>query len=190
MHTKSHISAFYLHCKLHSTAITLHMRLSLKSQYLFVVGAMPFPTNQNVKYEWFYCPFQIFHIFGGNVYRGFIILTWFNTSPPSAAYICVGELGKHWLRKWLVAYSAPSHYLNQCWVFFNWTLRNKIRWIFIQNTKRKCIWKCRLWNGGHLSRGDELTLIPACISNYILYNEFAYPFSNANGCTILKFGNG
>ena len=26
-----------------------------------------------------------------------------------------------------MAYSAPSHYLNQCWVIVNWTLRNKLQ---------------------------------------------------------------
>ena len=29
-------------------------------------------------------------------------------------HICVGELGQHWFRQWLVACSAPSHNLNQC----------------------------------------------------------------------------
>ena len=28
-------------------------------------------------------------------------------------HICVSELGQHWFRLWLVAWSAPSHYLNQ-----------------------------------------------------------------------------
>ena len=45
----------------------------------------------------------------------------------------------HWIRSALVqiivAYSAPSHYLNQCWVFVNWTLRNKLQWNFNQDTK-------------------------------------------------------
>ena len=31
--------------------------------------------------------------------------------------------------------SAPSHYLNQCWVIINWTLRNIIQWNFDQNKK-------------------------------------------------------
>ena len=30
------------------------------------------------------------------------------------------------------SYSAPSHYLNQCWVIVNWTLRNKFEWNFIK----------------------------------------------------------
>ena len=29
----------------------------------------------------------------------------------------------------------PSHYLNQCWVIVNWTLKNKLQWNFNQNTK-------------------------------------------------------
>ena len=45
------------------------------------------------------------------------------------------ESGQHWFRYWLVTYPAPSHYLNQCWVFVNWTLRNKLQWNFHQNTK-------------------------------------------------------
>ena len=34
----------------------------------------------------------------------------------------------HWFRQWLVARSAPSHYLNQCWYIciVNWTLRKKL----------------------------------------------------------------
>ena len=36
------------------------------------------------------------------------------------------ESGQHWFRLWLAAYSAPSHYLNQCClVIVNWTLRTK-----------------------------------------------------------------
>ena len=31
------------------------------------------------------------------------------------------------------AYSTPSHYLNQCWVIVNWTLRNKLGWNFNHN---------------------------------------------------------
>ena len=34
-----------------------------------------------------------------------------------------------------VAYSAPSHYLNQCWIIYNWPPRNKFQLNFTQNTK-------------------------------------------------------
>ena len=31
-------------------------------------------------------------------------------------HICVSDLGQFWFRKWLVASSAPSHYMNQYWL--------------------------------------------------------------------------
>ena len=40
----------------------------------------------------------------------------------------------HWFRLWLVAWSAPSHYLNQLWNIVNWTLRNKLQWNFNRNS--------------------------------------------------------
>ena len=30
-------------------------------------------------------------------------------------HICISRLDHHWFRQWLVAWSAPSHYLHQCW---------------------------------------------------------------------------
>ena len=30
---------------------------------------------------------------------------------------------------------VPSHYLDQCWVIFNWTFKNKLQWNFNQNTR-------------------------------------------------------
>ena len=58
-----------------------------------------------------------------------------NKHLPLVPHICVSESGQHWFRKWLIAYSAPSHFLNQCWVIVKWTLRNKLQWNFAQNTK-------------------------------------------------------
>ena len=54
---------------------------------------------------------------------------------PLVPHIDVSELGQHWFRQWLVTWSAPSHYLNQCWNIVNWTLRNKLQWNSNQNTK-------------------------------------------------------
>ena len=48
-------------------------------------------------------------------------------------HICVGNIGHHWFRLWLVAWFAPSYYLNQCWNIVNWTLRNKLQWNFNRN---------------------------------------------------------
>ena len=39
----------------------------------------------------------------------------------------------HWFRQWLVAWTAPSHYLNQCWNIVNWTLTIKLQWNFNRN---------------------------------------------------------
>ena len=55
--------------------------------------------------------------------------------PPLVPHICISESDQHWCR-WLVAYSPPSHHLNQCWVIVNWTLKNKLQWNFNQNSKR------------------------------------------------------
>ena len=41
----------------------------------------------------------------------------------------------HWFRWWLVAWSAPSHYLNQCCNLVNWTLKNKLGRNRNQNTQ-------------------------------------------------------
>ena len=40
----------------------------------------------------------------------------------------------HRFRQWLVAWSAPRHYLNQCWSIVNWTLENKLQWNFNRNS--------------------------------------------------------
>ena len=57
----------------------------------------------------------------------------------------------------LLAYSTPSHYLNQCLLIVNCTLRNKLQWIFNQNLKLFIhISICRLRNGRPFcSGGDE-----------------------------------
>ena len=50
-------------------------------------------------------------------------------------HMCVGQPGQHWFREWLVAWTAPSRYLNQCWNIVDMTLRNKLQWNINQNTK-------------------------------------------------------
>ena len=57
----------------------------------------------------------------------------FNSLRPSDAYMRQ-QTNQHWLRYWLVAWSAPSHYLNQCWNIVNWTLRNKVERNFNLNS--------------------------------------------------------
>ena len=80
------------------------------------------------------------------------------THLPLVLHICASELGKHWFRQWLVAYSAPSHYLNQCQLITNWTHGNKLQWKFNQNTRlfihKKSTWKYCLRYGGHFVQGE------------------------------------
>ena len=53
---------------------------------------------------------------------------------PSAAYMRQW-IGSALVQVMVVAYSTPSHYLNQYWVIVNWTLRNKLQWLSNQNIK-------------------------------------------------------
>ena len=50
-------------------------------------------------------------------------------------YLCVINLCHYWFRQWLVACSAPSHYLNQWCIIFIWTFRNKHQSNCIRNSK-------------------------------------------------------
>ena len=89
------------------------------------------------------------------------ILLKYLTHLPLVAHICVSESGQHWFRYWLVACSAPSHYLNQCWLIVNWTLWNNVQWnlnrysiIFIQeNAAENAV--CQI-GGQFCPGGDEL----------------------------------
>ena len=57
------------------------------------------------------------------------------TSKLISPWCRVSELGQHCFGWWLVACSAPSHYLNQYCLIANWTLRNKLQWNLNHNTK-------------------------------------------------------
>ena len=49
-------------------------------------------------------------------------------------HICASKPYHHWVRHWLVAWTAPSHYLNECWYIVNWTLRKKCQWNINRNS--------------------------------------------------------
>ena len=55
-------------------------------------------------------------------------------------HIYVSTLGLHWFRWWLVTCSIPSHYLNQWWITFNWSCRNKFWGNVNQNTVKHTFW--------------------------------------------------
>ena len=48
-----------------------------------------------------------------NVYHAFIINCCTDPSLTHLTHICIGEMGHHCFRQWLVACSTPSHYLKQ-----------------------------------------------------------------------------
>ena len=58
----------------------------------------------------------------------------FNSLRPSDAYMRQW-INHHWFRWWLVAWSTPSHYLNQCWNIVNWIIKNKLQWNSNRNSK-------------------------------------------------------
>ena len=52
-------------------------------------------------------------------------------------HIYIGKTNHHWFTLWLVAWTAPSHYLKQyCIIFliFHWKHHNKFRWQFNRNS--------------------------------------------------------
>ena len=81
-------------------------------------------------------------------------------------HMCVSNLGHNWLRLWLGARSAPSHYLHQWWRIANWTLGTNFNDIVIQiqlfTRKKIWLWKCRLQNGHQ---------IPDDIFKYMFLNK-------------------
>ena len=117
-------------------------------------------------------------------------------------HICVGNLGHHWLRWWLVACSAPIHHLNQCWIIVNCTLGNKLLWnfnrnsnIFIQENAFKnvvceivaiCLglnmltfWRCQIaiqWQTYHTTTTISLVVVIKRATFQQKKNAFRYPF--------------
>ena len=58
----------------------------------------------------------------------------FNNIYVSIQVTCTHLADSDWFRKWLVAWPAPSYYLNQCWNFVDWTLENKLQWNLNRNS--------------------------------------------------------
>ena len=56
------VSVYIRTLQVYFSPIALLLRLALKSQYFFVVGAEPFPAYQHVKHMCFDRAFQMFHI--------------------------------------------------------------------------------------------------------------------------------
>ena len=58
----------------------------------------------------------------------------------------------------VVAWSAPSHYLNQCWNIANWTLEDKLQWNLNENSiifiQENAIENVVCQNGGYFVQGE------------------------------------
>ena len=116
-----------------------------------------------------------------------MLMTVVNSSPPGAAYIYVSESGQRWLRKWLVAFSVPSHYLNQCLAIVNLTLRIKFQWNFNQNIKifvrenasEKIVCKMAAIWGWYNLFSDNGLLAPSSACRLINLSRVAH-FTNKN----------
>ena len=77
--------------------------------------------------------------------------------PPGAAYM------RQWIGLALVQIMAcrlfgPETLSKNQWQFIvHWILKTNFRELLIERlNSRKCFWKCRVRNGGHLSRGNGL----------------------------------
>ena len=86
----------------------------------------------------------------------------FNSSPPSAAYMCQGiRSALVQIMAWRLFGAKPSSkpMLGYCQSDPLEQTSVKYWSKFKTFHSRKCIWKYRLWNGGHFVkvRGDELT---------------------------------
>ena len=127
----------------------------------------------------------------------------------SGAYVT--RLGRHWFRQWLLACSAPSPSLNQCWVMVIWIPKlmqenafenvackiadilsklQRVKWPLLSDRGTHCYgthahceayWVPVYWR--------DLILIQACLSNATYYkrgDKNTYPFPICNGATLHK----
>ena len=78
-------------------------------------------------------PAEVQACMGADLPQAFPGIFWFQRQKGLTLPSTVSEPGQHWFEQWIVAYSVPSHYLNQWWFIVNWTLRNELRWNFNQN---------------------------------------------------------
>ena len=90
-----------------------------------------------------------------------LIMPWINSLRPSDAYMHQ-QINHHWFRQWLVAWPAPSHYLNHCWNIVNWTLGNKLQWNFNRNLNI-FIQEMRLKNV--VCKMASILLCPQCVNS-------------------------
>ena len=88
----------------------------------------------------------------------------------------------HWSRYLLVAWPAPSHYLNQCWNIVNWTPRNKIfprpqcgnalHSVYVLSSLPADVkgWRCTRWRGmNHITGYKQVFVLKIAYGWYTWY---------------------
>ena len=114
-----------------SLALTA-LRLQMKPHRVLIIGDLHVSkkfSKQNINLELVQLSSRLFPTLTMEVTKAsFTALCYLgysnSTHLPLVPLICVSELGQHWFRQCLGAKQAPSHYLNQCRLIVNWTLRN------------------------------------------------------------------
>ena len=83
-------------------------------------------------------------------------------------HICVGELGQHCFRQWLVGAKPLSEsMLTYCQLDHKGQISMKFYLKFKYFRSRKYVWTCRLRNGGHFVQGTWVKIIN-CPCRYIV----------------------
>ena len=118
------------HQGISSTSTAQHLNVSLGVSYKYQVQVWRDIAVSQIKFA-----FHIGEILLSEICGAIICISHWGR----VMHIWVGNTGHHMFRWWLVACSAPSHYLNQCWNMVNRTTGNNIQWnsngnqyIFIQ----------------------------------------------------------
>ena len=103
------------------------------------------------------------------------------------------HIDHYWFRQWLVACSAPRHYLNQCWFIVILILANIFQRRFYQNTtfcRRlfKCMSSAKCWPsclGLNASRMPPISTIELATSYHALLMPLS-PFAARKFCNAMN----
>ena len=61
-----------------------------------------------------------------NCIHAYRVLSLLLTHQSQVKQLCVSKPDHHWFRWWFLTYSAPCHYLPQCWIIVYWTTMEHI----------------------------------------------------------------
>ena len=124
----------------------------------------------------------------------YIITHW---APDKVAYIL--QMVMHHCNQWPVAFSVPTHYLNQCCFIVNWTLRNKLNILRARQHGRHFpnnIFKCIFMNANvcisikislKFVPKSPLNNIPALVQIMAWHQPGAKPLSESMMLSLLMY---